>query len=106
MPRRNHGNYAEDAAGQEFNTKNTVQPCELKAALPHIPHLIDRHTQQKINRKPANISAFVSPNDILIPKRCNCVLNEADWARPCHDHSHFKEKAQKKSACTSRAVAS
>lgn len=106
MPRRNHRNHAEDAAGQGFNTNNTVQPCELKAALPHIPHLIDQHTQHKINCKPATISAFVSPNDILIPKRCNCVLNEADCAGSCHDHSHFKEKAQKKSTCVLKAIAS
>lgn len=73
--KKNHRHYA---GGRGFNTNPTVQTHELTAALLHIPHRIDRHTQNKITTEPATIRALLSPNTILIPKQLNGVLNGAD----------------------------
>ena len=89
--------YAGGVAGQGFNTKPTVQTCELKAALPHIPHGIGRHTQHKINTKPATIRALASSNTTGIPKQLDGVLNGADGMRVCAVIAlSLQRKAQKK----------
>lgn len=75
-PRKNPRYYAGAVAEQGFNAKPKVQTCQLKAALPHIPHPIDQH---KINTGPATTRAFVPSNTILILKQPG-VLGEADGA--------------------------